>query len=159
LRVYYRASSSDSWTQIVEYTSAYASWTTEEDIILTNTSSTYQLAFEMTDNYGYGVGIDNIQIFTPPSCPLISSLTASSITNSSAYISWTETGSATAWVLKYGFAGFDVETEGITQNISTTPAFEITGLAANTQYDVYVKAVCSDTDESAWRMVSLKLLV
>ena len=156
LRVYYRASSGDSWAQIAEYTSAYASWTTEEDLVLPNTSSTYQLAFEMTDNYGYGVGIDNIQIFTPPSCPLISSLTASSITNSSAYISWTETGSATAWVLKYGFAGFDVETEGITQNISTTPAFEITGLTANTAYDVYVKAVCGGGDESAWRNISFR---
>ena len=50
LRVYYRASSGDSWAQIAEYTSAYASWTTEEDLVLPNTSSTYQLAFEMTDN-------------------------------------------------------------------------------------------------------------
>ena len=55
-------------------------------------------------------------------------------TSSSANISWTEGGSATAWVLKYGPAGFNVETEGTTQNISTTPAFEITGLSANTAY-------------------------
>ena len=156
LRVYYRASSSDSWTKIAEYTSEFASWTTEEDIVLPSTSSTYQLAFEMTDNYGYGVGIDDIQIFSPPSCPQITTLAASNITPSSADISWTEGGSATAWILKYGLAGFNVETEGTSENIYTDPEFQITGLSASTQYDVYVKAVCGENDRSGWRKASFR---
>ena len=62
LKVYYRTSSSGTWTQLVEYTTAYDSWTTEEGIVLPNLSSTYQLAFEYIDHYGYGLGIDYVNI-------------------------------------------------------------------------------------------------
>ena len=69
LKVYYRTSSSETWTQLVAYTSAISSWTTEEEIVLPNTSATYQLAFEHTDNYGYGVGLDQIVISVPALSP------------------------------------------------------------------------------------------
>ena len=62
LKVYYRTSPSGTWTQLLQYTDAYASWTTEEGIVLPNLSSTYQLAFEYIDNYGYGLGIDYVNI-------------------------------------------------------------------------------------------------
>ncbi|MBR3945990.1 MAG: fibronectin type III domain-containing protein [Bacteroidales bacterium] len=156
LKLYYRASSDDSWTEIASYTTAYASWTTEEGIALPNLSSTYQLAFEMTDNYGYGVGVDYVQIATPPTCIKPTSLAASGITSTSATLDWSAGASETAWVLKYGPAGFDVESEGTSQNISTTPTFEITGLAANTAYDVYVKANCGGGDESEWIQTSFR---
>ena len=70
LRVYYRISSSDPWTLLAgqEYTSAVATWTSENNIALPNPSSTYQIAFEMTDGYGYGVGVDNVVVtgeYTP----------------------------------------------------------------------------------------------
>ena len=96
--------------------------------------------------------------YTPvaASCPRVNNLSANNLTSSSADITWEAGGSETAWVLKYGPAGFNVETEGTTQNISTTPAFEITGLSANTAYDVYVKAVCGGGDESTWRKVSFR---
>ena len=69
LRVYYRASSSDSWTLIPgqAYTSAISSWTLVENVELPNPSATYQLAFEMSTNYGYGVAIDDIKITGTPS--------------------------------------------------------------------------------------------
>ena len=70
LRVYYRTSSSESWTLLAgqEYTAEVATWTTENNIALPNPSSTYQIAFEMTDGYGYGVGVDNVVVtaeYTP----------------------------------------------------------------------------------------------
>ena len=52
LRVYYRTSSSAEWTLLKEYTTAVAAWTTVEGIMLPELSSTYQIAFEMKDNYG-----------------------------------------------------------------------------------------------------------
>ena len=91
-----------------------------------------------------------------PSCVKPASITASNITSSSADISWTEGGSATAWILKYGLAGFNVETEGTSENIYTDPEFQITGLSASTQYDVYVKAVCGENDRSGWRKASFR---
>ena len=155
LRVYYRASSSDSWTQLLEYTIVYATWTTEEGVVLPNLSGTYQLAFEMTDGYGYGVGIDFVKISTPPSCPKPSTLVANSITATTATIEWTY-GSETNWVLKYGVAGFNVETAGTQETVESTPSFDLTGLTPNTEYDVYVKAVCSESEESDWRSTSFR---
>ncbi len=96
-----------------------------------------------------------LTIVPPPvSCPKPVDLVAGNITATSASITWLAGGEETAWALKYGPAGFDVETDGTEVAIETTPSYELTGLTANTAYDVYVKAVCSDTDESGWRKVS-----
>ena len=85
-----------------------------------------------------------------PSCPKVNGLTVNDITSSSAVVSWLPGGSETAWVLKYGVHGFNVETEGTTEEL-TSPNFTINGLADNTSYDVFVKAVCGNNDESKWR--------
>ena len=90
------------------------------------------------------------------SCPKPTDLAAGNVTATSATITWHAGGEETAWTLKYGPAGFDVETAGTEIAVETTPSYEFTGLTANTAYDVYVKAVCSDTDESAWRMFSFR---
>ena len=92
LRVYYRTSSSGTWTMLVEYTNAYASWTTEDGIVLPHLSATYQLAFECTDNYGYGVGLDDISIIQGASCPNPTGLTYE-VTSTGYHFSWdSETG-------------------------------------------------------------------
>ena len=64
LRVYYRNDTTGTWTLLSgqEFTGAVSAWTTESDIILPNLSNTYQIAFEFTDRYGYGLGIDNVVI-------------------------------------------------------------------------------------------------
>ena len=90
------------------------------------------------------------------SCPKPTDLAAGNVTATSATITWHAGGEETAWTLKYGAPGFDVETAGTEVSVETTPSYEFTGLTANTAYDVYVKAVCSDTDESGWRMVSFE---
>ena len=91
LKVYYRTSTSGAWTQLVEYTDAYASWTTEDDIILPNLSSTYQIAFEYIDNYGYGLGIDNIIIVQGAACPKPVNLTATDNGDGTATVTWNGT--------------------------------------------------------------------
>ena len=88
------------------------------------------------------------------SCPKPTNLAAGNVTPTSATITWHAGGEETAWTLKYGPAGFDVETAGTEIAVETTPSYEFTTLTANTEYDVYVKAVCSDTDESRWTKVS-----
>jgi hypothetical protein len=57
LRVYSRSSETADWQQISEYTTAAATWTLASVNI---PGTVYQVAFEYTDNYGYGVGIDNV---------------------------------------------------------------------------------------------------
>ena len=63
--VYYRTASDAAWTQIYATEDAHATWTMAS-YVLPNPSATYQIAFEMTDGYGYGVGIDDVTITEAP---------------------------------------------------------------------------------------------
>ncbi|MBR5983111.1 MAG: fibronectin type III domain-containing protein, partial [Bacteroidales bacterium] len=96
--------------------------------------------------------------YTPyvATCPKPSDLAANSVTATSAAITWVAGGEETQWVLKYGVAGFDIETEGTEVSIENTPSKDLTDLVANTPYEVYVKAICSDSDESKWRKISFR---
>jgi hypothetical protein len=61
LRVYYKTSAGGAWTLLASYTSSLASWT-QQTISLPNPNSTYYLAFEGADSYGFGVCIDDVAI-------------------------------------------------------------------------------------------------
>ncbi|MDR0438583.1 MAG: C25 family cysteine peptidase, partial [Bacteroidales bacterium] len=61
LRVFYKASASDAWTLLQEYTTSITTWT-ERSIPLPNPSSDYYIAFEGEVSWGYGVHLDNISI-------------------------------------------------------------------------------------------------
>ena len=65
LRVYYKSTPTDTWQLLAEYTSDISTWT-KDSIVLPNPSENYQIAFEATDNYGYGVLLDNITIKGTP---------------------------------------------------------------------------------------------
>ncbi len=109
-----------------------------------------------TDIYNFR---SNIRLTIIPnasiSCQRVNSLAASNITTSTADVSWLPGGSETSWVLKYGVQGFDVETEGSTVELTSTN-YTINGLADNTPYDVFVKAVCSNDNESRWKRITFR---
>ena len=85
--------------------------------------------------------------FTTPTCVTPTAVAATDVTNSTAMIHWTS--NATAWTVKYGPAGFDPDNEGIAV-AATADSIELTGLDAYINYEVYVKANCTATDESDW---------
>jgi len=75
-------------------------------------------------------------------------LSASNITKNSAQISWQSQNGESEWIVEYGASGFEPGTgSGIVIN-TNQPLYNLTGLLSNTQYDFYVKAICSLTDES-----------
>jgi len=61
LRIYYRNSPSSSWSLLKTYTQSIAAWT-KDSIQLPGLSSSYQIAFEATEHFGYGVCLDDIEI-------------------------------------------------------------------------------------------------
>ena len=93
---------------------------------------------------------DGIQLVSGQSCftpncphPSITSATAEGV------ITWDASTNATSYEIKYGVAGFDVETEGtLVQNLTGT-THTLTGLASSTNYDVYLRAICSATSETS----------
>ncbi|MDD4150102.1 MAG: choice-of-anchor J domain-containing protein [Bacteroidales bacterium] len=88
-----------------------------------------------------------IKFYFAEACSSPSGIAASDITQNSASINWTS--SASSWEIKYGESGFDFATEGTSDNITVKP-YAISGLTAQTAYDVYVKAICGVGDESSW---------
>ena len=85
---------------------------------------------------------------TTPSCPRPIGLTANNITYNGAELSWTETGTATNWIIEYGTAS---DFSGATMaTVTTTPSYILSGLSDGTTYYVRVKANCGGGDESTW---------
>ncbi len=83
-----------------------------------------------------------------PSCLPISNLAASNVTSDGADISWTAGGTETMWNLEYGSVGY---TQGTGTTVSgVTNPYSLTGLMAQTSYDVYVQADCGGSGTSSW---------
>ena len=51
-----------AWNELFYTTEAHAQWTPSGDIALPGLAANYQLGFKMVDNYGYGVGLDDIVV-------------------------------------------------------------------------------------------------
>jgi len=101
------------------------------------------IAFVMEDNDGDNWFLDDVALV---SCPSPSNIKAENITATSADISWSS--NASAFNVEYGEAGFELGS-GTTIK-PTTANVTLTDLEAGVSYDVYVKAACSDVDESNW---------
>ena len=129
---------------------------TEEVIQLTGFTTTAIVRFVSTVgvdasgtiSYWSDMAIDNFQIRQSATCPQTSPLTASNVTSSSADVSWTAGGTETSWNVEYGAPGFTLGT-GTNTNVTAT-TYSMTGLTSSTDYDVYVQAVCSATEQSFW---------
>ncbi|MDB9954513.1 choice-of-anchor J domain-containing protein, partial [Flavobacteriaceae bacterium] len=97
---------------------------------------------------GYYLYVDDFTVEAIPSCIAVTDLAASNLTTTSADLSWTAGATETAWNLEYGATGF-VQGAGTTVAV-TANSYALTGLAANTSYDVYVQADCGAGDTSTW---------
>lgn len=129
-----------SWTERVVDLSAYSGM----DIYISLWQS-------YSNSTSWGFGLDDFTIEEIPSCIAPTSLTAGSLSSSSAILSWTENNSATAWEIEYGPAGFS-QGSGSIITISSNP-YSLTGLTSETDYDWYVRTDCGGT-YSAWSNVN-----
>ena len=134
LVVEYRLNGSSAWQTLAEYTSSISSWVTET-ITLPATSATLQIAFHAYLDYGYGITLDSLTLKTVScSSPTITAVTPSDV---SAVVTWT--GNAPQYAVRLG--------EGDEEVVSGTSK-TFTGLTPNTDYTVYVRAICGVGDES-----------
>src|SRR5690606_8954102 len=74
---------------------------------------------------------------TPPACPRPAGLTSTAVTTSSVDLSWESTGSA--FQLKWGVSGFDMESAGTIVSGLTTTAYTLSGLTEGIPYDIYLR--------------------
>ena len=104
-----------------------------------------------TASSGGAMFIDNVSVHKVPTCFQPTELAASNLSSSSAHMTWTAGGSETAWRLQYRTDGGSWSAE---QSVITNAQYDITGLSANTEYFVRVKAYCGVEDESEWSEVA-----
>ena len=107
-------------------------------IRINSTSSPWYLSF------------DDFRFEETPSCAMPLDLVVSEITQVSATIGWTPGGEELIWNLIFGDYGFDPATEGTLIEDIEINSYTITGLSANTSYEVYVQANCGEGDLSSW---------
>ena len=85
---------------------------------------------------------------TPPACNAPVALVASAVTSSGVTLAWTNGGTEPSWEVSIQAPGLG-EPTGNGTAVSTNP-YVVTGLTANTAYQVYVRAVCSPNNKSTW---------
>ncbi len=82
-------------------------------------------------------------------CPAPTDITVLNITETTAEVSWIAVGSETEWEIKYGPSGFDPNTTGVSVSDNDgVPGKTLNGLDPNTNYDLYVRAVCDADTQS-----------
>ena len=105
-----------------------------------------------TSNSSYNAGyIDNI-VVDVWTCPKPKYVTASSSTETSIDLAWTEMGNASAWDIEYGPKGFAQGSGTMLTGVTSNP-YTITGLTHSTGYDFYVRANCGGGDVSMFSTV------
>ncbi len=94
--------------------------------------------------HDYTVRVTN----TPPACPIPGTLSMTGISSTQATLNYLSAG--TAFDIQYGAPGFTIGSG--TTVTSTSLSKQITGLTANTCYDVYVRRNCASTasGNSGW---------
>ncbi|WP_293895224.1 CUB domain-containing protein [Flavobacterium sp.] len=102
----------------------------------------------------------NVTCAPAPTCSLPTAVTNSTVTFNSAIISWTQPANpdssvATAWQILALTCGSPAPTASSTGFVSASSnPFTLTGLLPTTCYDIYVRAVCSASDSSAWSRIA-----
>lgn len=154
LTVYYRTDTTKAWIKLKEYTEKIAHW--QEDTLMlvsTKMSTTYQLAFEVSDNTGRGVVLDNVRIRPMPTCLEPTDISSISVGAYEATIQWTGSAEAVSFRVLTSTKPMTVVDPSASTVVSDFEVDDfmatITGLEYNTTYYVYLLSKCGN-QESDW---------
>ncbi len=92
--------------------------------------------------------INDFEIRMPPACADPIGFTATAYDTNAVELNWTAGGTETQWYIQYGPTGFTPGTGTFMSSFMMPDT--ITGLAASTDYDFYIQAVCAPGDSSTW---------
>ena len=116
-----------------------------------------RLVFRWYYSSQYSCCIDDVEVSLAPTCRPVSNVACQSTTAHTATLSWTESGSATAWQVSYSTtASFD-PADGTIVDVDANPG-TITNLAQqSTTYYAYVRANCGGGDYSDWTATTVTI--
>jgi len=139
--VFTSSTNTNGWEQTFVDLSAYAGQTIQLKFIVD------ELSGSIFDDFA----IDDVFVGEMPTCLAVNSITVDSISDENMFLSWADNNmpAATNWQIVYGESGFDVAS-ATPINTNMNSGFEINGLAAITDYDVYIRSNCGGGDYSFW---------
>jgi len=115
---------------------------------LTGTSYNFVFQAHRGTSVTGDISIDDVGVDEGPSCPAPAALRQTGANLSDATVTWT--GGGSSYELEYGPAGFTRGTGTIVNGVIAP--YLIGGLTAASNYEFYVKEVCSPGDTSAWSL-------
>lgn len=131
-----------------------STWTEVQEFSLASAPASSFIAIQYSGgSYAYGTGyIDDISVSVASACKKPASLTATAASATSIDLSWTAKGEETQWNVQYSSNGGSSWTS--VNNISTTVdgtncTATLTGLTAQTTYEIQVQANCGG-EQSDW---------
>lgn len=153
LFVYYSTDGGLNFEYLGDYSSATNQWTQALLTLPGPYTSEYVLGFQGLYVFGDGISLDNITV-REVFCLQPSAGLASSVTSTSAELSWTENGTATAWDIEIGVSGFTPTgspSPGL-DDVTSNSNIPVGGLSPGTVYQWYVRADCGEdnSDVSNW---------
>ncbi|MBW6490422.1 MAG: S8 family serine peptidase [Lentimicrobium sp.] len=102
-----------------------------------------------TSARGNNLFVDDFLIEVPATCFPPENIEVSGITSTTAHLNWTAVDPAEAWDIEVGLSGFEVGSGIRITGIAQT-SLTLSGLEANTIYDVYLRGDCEADDQSIW---------
>jgi hypothetical protein len=142
LIVYYRTSTTGTWTALATYTASITSWTMET-ITLPGGTNDYYIAFEGNAKYGYGVCIDDVSITgNAPAQPIVTTTAVTSISPTTAISGGNVTSPGSSSVTARGVCWGTSANPAITGNHTTDGTgagiftSSLTGLSPSTTYHI-----------------------
>ena len=154
LIIYYRDAQGAEWVQLDSIGDAHGEWTLM-NYSLPNTSATYQLAFEGTNNngsYGRAIFVDEVIVEETPTCMAPSDLTLDTVTTTYFQVSWTDNNenAPESWTVAYSIDGGETFTEvaGIDHDSAVVVNFDAPLGDANVI--AKVRANCETENASYW---------
>lgn len=102
-------------------------------------------------SFASDIAIDNVRVDVAPDCANVSDLVATAIGSTTANLEWVENDTSTTWEFEYDVEGYVLgsSTTGV-QSTSSNTTNPISGLLPNTEYDFYVRSICTAGGTSNW---------
>ncbi len=154
LNIYYSTDNGSNWSSAIWSISGDQGNSWQQAFIdISSISSQTAVIFRLQGitgtSYSSDISIDGFSVAEAINCYYPSNQSVSSISNTSAQLSWTAGSSETLWDIEYGAAGFTATGTPNISSVSSNP-YTLSSLTAGTQYDWYIRANCGSGNYSNW---------